>query len=93
MYGRAEEAILLKLALSGDFTALCWRDTGPPFFMAGLAVMLADVRGYDRPLLLQLAEDLHPGSSQTAVYALWLDRSPLEASRFLPQLNQAQNTT
>jgi hypothetical protein len=92
MYGREEEAILLRLAVSGDLTALCWRETGPAFFMAGLAVMLAGARGFNRPQLLKLAEDLYPGSSHTAVFSLWLDRSPLQASRFFSQLEQVQNT-
>jgi hypothetical protein len=90
-FGRDEEALLLTLVSSGDVDAQHWRNTGPAFFMAGLAVLLAGVRGYDRQRLLQLAEDLHPGSSQTAVYALWLDRSPLEPSRFLPQLEQMRH--
>jgi hypothetical protein len=90
-FGRDEEALLLTLASFGNVETQHWRKTGPAFFMAGLAVLLAGVRGYDRQRLLQLAEDLHPGSSQTAVYALWLDRSPLEPSRFLPQLEQLRH--
>lgn len=61
-----------------------WTELGPPFFMAGLAVMLAGAPGHDRPALLELAERLHPGASEPPVFARWLDRSPLRPSRFLP---------
>ena len=90
-FGRDEEVSLLTLVRSGDFDAQRWRSTGPAFFMAGLAVLLAGVRGFNRQQLLQLAEALHPGCTQVAVYALWLDRSPLEPSRFLPQLEQMRH--
>ena len=56
------------------------------FFMAGLAVMLASVPEFDRRSLLDLAEALQAGSSQVEVFALWLERSPLRPSRFLPML-------
>jgi hypothetical protein len=48
--------------------------------------MLASVDGFDRRGLLDLAEILHPGSSQVGVFALWLERSPIQPSRFLPPL-------
>jgi hypothetical protein len=53
--------------------------------------MLASVAGYDRRGLLALAEDLHPGSSEPAVFTRWLARSPLRPSRFLPLLNMEQH--
>jgi hypothetical protein len=52
--------------------------------MAGLAVMLAGSPGRDRSALLELAERLHPGASEPAVFARWLERNPLRPSRFLP---------
>lgn len=61
-----------------------WTALGPPFFMAGLAVMLAGAPGHDRSALLELAERLHPGASEPAVFARWLERSPVRPSRFLP---------
>ena len=61
-----------------------WTELGPPFFMAGLAVMLAGAPGHDRSALLELAERLHPGASEPAVFARWLERSPVRPSRFLP---------
>jgi hypothetical protein len=61
-----------------------WLALGPPFFMAGLAVMLAGAPGHDRSALLELAERLHPGASEPAVFARWLARSPVQPSRFLP---------
>jgi hypothetical protein len=57
---------------------------GPRFFMAGLAVMLASAANVDRRLLLDLAEHLHPGASDVAVFNRWLERSPLRPARFLP---------
>jgi hypothetical protein len=61
-----------------------WRSAGPHFFMAGLAVMLASSRRVDRPALLALAEQLHPGATEVAVFGRWLERSPVRPSRFLP---------
>jgi hypothetical protein len=63
-----------------------WTELGPPFFMAGLAVMLAGAPGHDRSALLELAEGLHPGASEPAVFARWLERSPVRPSRFLPMV-------
>jgi hypothetical protein len=60
-----------------------WAALGPPFFLAGLAVMLAGAPGHDRSALLELAERLHPGASEPAVFARWLARSPGRPSRFL----------
>lgn len=60
-----------------------WTALGPPFFMAGLAVMLAGAPGHDRSGLLELAERLHPGASEPAVFARWLERSLVRPSRFL----------
>lgn len=83
---RDDEARLLKLAASGNLAHDAWSTAGPRFFMAGLAVMLAGEPGFDRRGLLALAERLHPGASEPAVFARWLERSPLRPSRFLPLL-------
>jgi hypothetical protein len=83
---RDYEARLLALCTSGTLDPGEWRGAGPSFFMAGLAVMLAGVRGFDRGRCLALAEALHPGSGAPEVFALWLARSPLRPSRFLPML-------
>ena len=61
-----------------------WRSAGPRFFMAGLAVMLASSQRADRPALLALAEQLHPGATELSVFSRWLERSPVRPSRFLP---------
>jgi hypothetical protein len=55
--------------------------------MAGLAVMLASARGSDRRGLLALAERLHPGASEVAVFERWLERSPVRPTRFLSLLD------
>ena len=83
---RDYEERLLELAESRDLSEDRWRAAGPSFFMAGLAVMLASVTGFDRRALLALAERLHAGMSRAGVFALWLDRSPVRPSRFLPML-------
>jgi hypothetical protein len=87
---RDYERQLVQLCASRSLAPEGWTQLGPRFFMAGLAVMLASVAGYDRRGLLALAELLHPGSSEPAVFARWLERSPLRPSRFLPQLNAEQ---
>lgn len=83
---RDYEQRLVELAATRELDATRWLATGPRFFMAGLAVMLASLRGMDRGKLLMLAEQLHPGSSQPDVFELWLARSPVRPSRFVPLL-------
>ena len=83
---RNDELRLRQLALSGDLSPALWRSHGPPFFMAGLAVLLASSRDFNRLRLLDLAEVLHPGMSEPAVFRLWLQRTDLEPSRFFAQL-------
>ena len=86
--GREYEERLLDLLASAVYDPRAWQVAGPAFFMAGLAVMAASVAGLDRRRLLATAEALHPGSSQPDVFALWLQRSPVRPSRFLPLLEQ-----
>ncbi len=81
---REYEARLLRLAAARPRDFEAWCAAGPGFFMAGLAVMLASVRGEDRRGLLDLAERLYPGASEPEVFTRWLRLSPLRPSRFLP---------
>jgi hypothetical protein len=83
-FGRDYEDDLLDLAASGNMDPGAWRARGPAFFMGGLAVMLAGARGFEREPFLRLAEALHPGITHPEVFADWLEKSPLRASRFLP---------
>ncbi len=83
---RDYEARLAALCASGSVDPEAWRGAGPTFFMAGLAALLAGARGFDRGRYLALAERLHPGSTTPEAFALWLARSPLRPSRFLPML-------
>jgi hypothetical protein len=83
-YGREYEDGLLDLCVSGNVEPAVWRSRGPAFFMAGLAVMLASARGFEREPYLRLAEALYPGASAPEVFAIWLEKSPVRASRFLP---------
>lgn len=80
---RSLEQQLLCLSAHGDTDPRAWRHLGPPFFMAGLAVMLAGAPGQNRSALLDLAEQLHPGASEAAVFDRWLARSPVRPTRFL----------
>lgn len=68
-----------------------WRPLGPSFFLAGLAVTLASVPGFDRRQYLDLAEALHPGATEQRVFAKWLAETPLPPSRFLPMLQARLN--
>ena len=83
---REYEEQLLDLCASSEMDPQRWRNCGPSFFMAGLAVMVASVPEFDRRSWLNLAEALHAGSSQVGVFSLWLERSPIRPSRFLPML-------
>jgi hypothetical protein len=83
---RDYEQQLLTLCASRKLDLGEWAAAGPAFFMAGLAVMLAGEANWDRRALLGLAEVLHPGATEVAVFARWLKRSPLRPSRFLPLL-------
>jgi DNA-binding phage protein len=89
LYSRSLEEQLLQLAASGDRAPERWRQQGPAFFMAGLAVLLAGSQLCPRRPYLVLAEQLHPGISEPGAFQRWLTRSPVQASRFLPQLEQA----
>jgi hypothetical protein len=80
---RDYEDQLVALSVSGDLDPGRWAAVGPRFFVAGLAVMLASARNSDRRGLLALAERLHPGASEVAVFNRWLERSPLRPTRFL----------
>jgi len=84
---RDYEERLIELAVSGDLEPDRWAGMGPRFFMAGMAVMLASTRNGDRRGLLALAERLHPGASEAAVFNLWLERSSLRPTRFLSSVD------
>ncbi len=83
-FGRDYEDKLLDLAVSGNVDPHVWRGYGPGFFMGGLAVTLASSKGFERERYLRLAETLHPGVSTPDVFAMWLKKSKVSPSRFLP---------
>jgi hypothetical protein len=60
--------------------------------MGGLAMMLASSRGFDRQQYMDLAEALYPGISMPEVFQLWLDRTPISLSRFLPLARHRKQT-
>jgi hypothetical protein len=85
---REYEERLLELCASGDLEPARWASAGPRFFVAGLAVMLAGSGGrLERHRLLALAERLHPGASEVAVFERWLTHTPVRPERFLPLLD------
>ena len=88
---RDYERQLLNLVTSRNLDPVRWEQLGPAFFMAGLAVMLAGTPDFDRRSLLALAETLHPGATEPAVFARWLAHSPLRPSRFLPMVSAMVN--
>lgn len=83
---RSLEARLVDLLGSGSTRVSDWRPLGPPFFLAGLAVMVASLPEFDRSKYLDLAEALHPGATEPRVFAKWLAETPLPPARFLPML-------
>jgi hypothetical protein len=85
-FDREYEASILSICASGTLDTAAWRILGPSFFMAGVAMMLASARGFDRTSYLHLAEALHPGISHPDIFNGWLARSPLQPSRFIAML-------
>jgi hypothetical protein len=83
---RDYEERLADFCAAGHLDPDHWRTLGPPFFMAGLVVMLAGNSGHDRAALLALAERLHPGATEPAVFQHWLARSPVRPTGFLPRV-------
>jgi len=88
---RRLEARLMDLMRSRSTNEAEWRQLAPAFFLAGLAVMLASVPGFDRRRYLDLAESLHPGASEPRVFAKWLADTPLPPARLLPMLQSQPN--
>ncbi|MBK6452792.1 MAG: hypothetical protein KBF50_08805 [Steroidobacteraceae bacterium] len=88
---RRFEARLIDLLRSGSTSEAKWRELGPRFFLAGLAVMLASVPGFDRRRYLDLAESLHPGASEPRVFEKWLADTPLPPARLLPMVQSQLN--
>ena len=90
-FGRGYEEDLLDLSASGNLDPAVWRARGPSFFMGGLAVMLASARGFERERYMRLAEELHPGVSNPEVFGIWLMKSPVRPSRFLPMARKRKH--
>lgn len=88
---RPLETRLIDLAASGNTNADDWKQLGSPFFMGGLAVLLAGARGFERERYLRLAEALHQGISSPEVFGQWLRATPLRAARFLPMARKRKS--
>jgi len=87
-FTRKLETQLIDLAASDNTDSTTWRKHGSPFFMSGLAVLLASARGVDREKYPGLAEELHPGMIELEVFDRWLKLTPIRAARFLPRVRQ-----
>lgn len=85
-FSREDEERLLRFLASRALEPRAWLQHGSPYFMAGVATMLASLPGFDRRRYLELAEALHPGVTTPEVFEAWLQRSPVEPSRFVPML-------
>lgn len=83
------EERLLMLCAHDDVDPDHWRVLGPSFFVAGVANLVASANGLDPDgRYAELAETLHPGVRSLQAFRLWLSRSPVKPSRFLPMLRQ-----
>jgi hypothetical protein len=87
-FDRDDEERLLVLCASRSLDLAQWHTVGSRFFTAGVAMLLASVNGFDRQAWLQLAEALYPGMGSLSAFGVWLKKSPLRPSRFLPMLEQ-----
>jgi hypothetical protein len=87
-FDREDEERLLALCSSRSLDLARWQAAGSRFFTAGVAMLLASMSGFDRRAWLQLAEALYPGMGSIDTFSVWLKKSPLRPSRFLPMLEQ-----
>ena len=85
-WSRRKEERVAALCASGDFRPSRWKRAGGSSDLAGVAVMLASSRGFDRPRMLALAEALHPGMSSAHEFEKWLAGRALDPARFLPMV-------
>jgi hypothetical protein len=84
---RLQEEAMLALCANPP-SLKTWRRAGTPRFMAGMAVMLASVSGFDRARYLALAEKLDPSVLTVDAFETWLKDNPYKPSRFLPMLQK-----
>jgi len=85
-WDRRTEERAVELASSGDFRPSRWLRAGAPELLAGICLILASHRRFDRTRMLALAERLHPGMSSPAMFGRWLKATPLHAERFVALL-------
>jgi hypothetical protein len=85
-FSRDDEERLARFLSRRTLEQTAWLQHGSPYFMGGLATMLASLPGFDRRRYLELAESLHPGVTTPEVFEAWLQRSPVDPSRFVPML-------
>jgi antitoxin (DNA-binding transcriptional repressor) of toxin-antitoxin stability system len=85
-WSRRQEERVVELCALGDYRPSRWLRAGNPTLLAGVATMLASQPEFDRARMLALAERLHPGMSTPPEFGRWLERTPVQAARFLPML-------
>lgn len=86
-FSRDDEERLARFVAHGTLEPRAWLRQGPPYFMAGLATLVASLPGYERRRYLELAETLHTGITTPEVFEAWLRDGPVEPSRFVPMLS------
>ncbi len=72
----------MRLAAGGDFRPSRWLRAGDARLLAGLCVILASHRSFDRIRMLALAERLDPGMHRPKQFGRWLKTAPIHAERF-----------
>jgi antitoxin (DNA-binding transcriptional repressor) of toxin-antitoxin stability system len=85
-WDRRTEERAVELASSGDFRPSRWLRAGDPGLLAGICMILASHRRFDRTRMLALAERLRTGMSSPAMFGRWLKGTPLHAERFVALL-------
>jgi len=85
-WSREVERRYALLCASGSTDVRRWLRSGPRYFLAGLAVMMASSRGVDREAYLALAGALCPAMLELHEFQRWLASTPANPSRFLPMV-------
>ena len=84
---REQESAMLKLCVAAP-NVKKWKRAGPPWLMAGMAMMLSSSRYFDRARYVALAERLDPSVCTKAGLERWLERTPFKPCRFMPQVKR-----
>ena len=89
---RAAEGALARLCAHLPPDPALWRQFGEHEFLAGLAVMLAGHRGFDRASYLALAESLAPGSGTLERFQAWHRANRPNLPRFFSMVDRERRS-